>query len=282
MKEIKHVTEIIKYGEEGYPEPSDVNVPNLAVSILSDWNRYLKGSVSAEKAMNAGGKAGFEFYIGNESLAKARGEPYKPFESMDDLRKFIKDKLYPDQPDVDETYELISTALSHFNQGGLTTATYRSINANNVNDKNAAILISEPSYRITLMPTTQGVRLIEEDTYTEYYDKSSPPVKHKASDINEEFLAKTITEFLLTNDGHVLLYDCNVLCNSDAMATTCFNVEEERILDRMFSFFGPAKPSQPSQKPEVIELYKPQMSRSAHHRDDDYDESQSNSSLSSN
>lgn len=187
---------MINYGKAGEAGPSDIEKkPNDAISVLSDWNRYAKQQDV--------------YSINGTALSKLAPDGFK---TMSDLRLFIKNNLFSN---VDTDEQLITNALNHFNQGGIPTATYKTVNQINISSP-SSVLLSEPNFKINFSQTKDGVLISEEDTYRKWMEKNG--TKHERS-VSEPFYAQTKSTYLFTKEGEIKLLDLQIDCPSRHLAT---------------------------------------------------------------
>lgn len=225
----------VQYGGKEDAQPSDVAL--TGASILSDWNRYRKNTTP-----------GVGYYIGDQPLSKLQSQD---FENLDELRSFVKEHLFCKLEEKDITPELIDNALAHFNQGGIPTATYKTINQKNISSTETRKL-NEPEFKITFTPTAQGVQITEVDTYKKWTDISGGKVQKHECGPEKPFYARTETKYLFTTTGDIKLLNCEVDCPSKNLAAI-FDKPSliERLLETIRAMFS-SKKNEPLQEDKIL------------------------------
>ena len=187
--------EIIKYGEDKTAIQAG---PAEERQALSDWDRLAK---AGEKCT---------YFINGKKLSSMQP---KGFESVGELRSFLKDNLFPHAENADA---LATSAIAHFHQAGLPHATNFSIK--NISTSNPNIKVGDPETIINFEASSDGLVIKEKNTYKNWQDTShGKPIKHECSG-SKEFYAQTETSYLLTENDEIKLTDLEINCPSRHLA----------------------------------------------------------------
>ena len=191
--------DLLRYGTQGAAGPSNMAEERKQASILSDWNRYAKKGNPDE----------CPYFINGTNLSTLKNDG---FVNMAELHAFVKTHLFSKIPNASD--ELVTHALSHFNQGGIPTATYFSISSELAASRSKKML-PEPNYQINFEATKNGVKITEKDTYKEWKDCSSrgKPITHRCSE-KKPYYAQTTTTSLFTPEQEIKILDLQVDCPS--------------------------------------------------------------------
>ena len=215
--------------------PVDITKKDQASTVLSDWNRYARQNetllINGQKfadLLPVLAKEKKNFDTNFEALStddqKKTRFAYDVFKSIDDLRTFVREQLFPDIINNDDP--VITQALNNLNQGGLFGTTAKAMSLS-MADPSLSRALGEPEpkkIQILLNRSPEGLLVTERNTYDKMKEKQTGRTVENQS---HHPWVETESHYRLKSDGHVDILDVAIKCQSQAVRDSILPPEPE-------------------------------------------------------